>query len=77
MLMATTTDIREIEFDEKIQYILYVLFQNSLDYETFVQLVEIHNEQPTWKMYFEKMKKKLCNLSWLKKDNVMSNNETM
>ena len=54
-----------------------VLFQNYLDYETFVKIVEIHKNQPTWKMYFEKIKKKLCSFSWLKKVNVMSKKETL
>lgn len=44
-------------------------FQNSLDYETFVKLVQLRKKQPTWKMYFEKRKKKLSNITWLKKAN--------
>ena len=57
--------------------IAWFIFQNSLDYETFVKLEEILKKQPTWKIYFEKMKKNLCNFSWLKKENVMSKNETL
>ena len=52
-------------------------FQNSLDYETFIKLVEIHKMEPTWKMYFEKIKKKMYNSSWVKKINVMNKNETL
>ena len=52
-------------------------FQNSLDYETFIKLVEIHKKEPTWKMYFEKIKKKMYNSSWVKKMNVMNKNKTL
>ena len=53
------------------------VFQNSLDYETFVKLLEIHKKQLSWKMYFEKMKKTLCNYCWLEKLNVMSKNKSL
>ena len=53
------------------------VFQNFLDYETFVKLLEIHKKQPTWKMYVEKMKKKINDLSWQTMMNVSSKHEIL
>ena len=60
-----------LEFDEKLQNEI-AFFQNFLDYETFVKLLEMHKKQPTWKMYLEKMKKKFNDLSWLTMMNNLS-----
>ena len=53
------------------------VFQNFLDYETFVKLLEIHKKQPTWEMYIEKMKKKINDLCWQTMMNVLSKHEIL
>ena len=42
------------------------LFQNFLDYETFVKIVEMQRGQPCWMWMIEKLKFPLM-LKWVKK----------
>ena len=54
-----------------------LLFQNALDYETFVKLLEIHMKPLQWKMNLDKVKKKFWRSTWLKKVNAMITNQTL
>ena len=67
--MKVTNFLKSWIWKENITYLsCMVFFQNFLDYETFVKLVEMYKKQPSWKkMYFEKIKNKLCKRSRLKK----------